>query len=71
MWYEGGENVFVSKKRWNGLVKRVEALEQRAAPAPLQEIKRAVENEIKKPVSPGIDLFIHLWSKSSDANFSE
>lgn len=63
--------MFVSKKHWNKLVSRVEALEQRTAPTPLPEIKRSVENVIRKTISPEMKLFVQLWSKSSEANFSE
>lgn len=49
--------MFISKKQWNQLVKRVEALEEKKISTPLQEIKKAVQEAILANQKPSQGLF--------------
>lgn len=51
-WEEEVREIFISKKRWNALIKRVEVLEksQRTSTS-LQEIKKAMKEVGKSPFS--------------------
>lgn len=49
--------MFISKKQWDQLVKRVEVLEEKKTSTPLQEIKKAVQEAIIANQKPSHDLF--------------